>query len=115
MDAQVSLDAVCTPSEDVVVREIEGNVIIIPVAAGIVEVEGELFTLNPTGHAIWRKLDGQRTLREVASALSRDYDAPSSDIEVDVVAFADALRQRRLVVLHEHRASVGSRCTTFAR
>lgn len=115
MDAHVSLDAVCTPSDNVVVREIEGNVIVIPVAAGIVEVEGELFTLNPTGHAIWQKLDGQRTLKEVASVLSREYDAPSSDIEGDVVAFADVLQQRRLVVLHEHRAYDGSRYTTFAR
>ena len=63
----VTLEAVCTPSEDVVARDIDGQTLIIPLASGIVEVEGELFALNGTGRAIWQKLDGRRTLKEVAA------------------------------------------------
>ena len=99
MDAQVTLDAICAPAEDVVAREIEGNILIIPLTAGIVEVEGELFTLNPTGRAIWQKLDGLRTLKEVVALLASEFATPLANIENDVVRFAEELRRRRLVVI----------------
>ena len=99
MDAQVTLDAICAPAEDVVAREIEGNILIIPLTAGIVEVEGELFTLNPTGRAIWQKFDGLRTLKEVAALLASEFTTPLANIENDVVRFAEELRRRRLVVI----------------
>lgn len=99
MDAQVTPDAICTPSEGVVAREIDGNILIIPLVAGIVEIEGELFTLNPTGRAIWQKLDGLRTLKEVAALLASDFATPLADIESHVVRFADVLRRHGLVVI----------------
>ena len=40
----------------------EGEIIIVPVVAGIGDVADELFTLNVTGKAIWEQLDGQRNL-----------------------------------------------------
>ena len=46
------LDAVYTPSEDIVAREIEGEIIIVPLVAGIGDMEDELYTLNDTGKAI---------------------------------------------------------------
>lgn len=99
MDAQVTLDAICTPSQDMVVREVDGDIIIIPLVAGIVEVEGELFTLNPTGRAIWQKLDGLRTLKEVATGLASDFAAPLAAIEQDVLRFAAELGRRGLVTI----------------
>ena len=41
------------PSEDIVAREIEGELIIVPLAAGIGDMEDELFSLNETGREIW--------------------------------------------------------------
>lgn len=99
MDAQVTLDAICAPAEDVVARQIEGNILIIPLAAGIVEVEGELFSLNPTGRAIWQKLNGRRTLKEVAALLASEFTTPLTNIENDVVRFVEELRRQRLVVI----------------
>jgi len=65
-------DAVYVPSDDVVAREIEGELIIIPLVAGIGDMEDELYTLNDTGKAIWNLLDGQATLDEIISALARN-------------------------------------------
>ena len=53
------MDAVYAPSEDVVAREIEGELIIVPLVAGIGDMEDELYTLNETGRAIWDRLDGK--------------------------------------------------------
>ena len=44
MSAEVNLEAAYAPSEDVVAREIEGELIIVPLVAGIGDMEDELYT-----------------------------------------------------------------------
>ena len=99
MEPLVTLEDICAPSEYVVARQIHGSTLIIPLTAGVVEVEGELFALNPTGQAIWQKLDGERSLKEVAALVAGDFDASIPDIESQVISFADELRRRRLLVV----------------
>ena len=55
MASHLDLNAVCMPSQGVVAREIEGEIVIVPISAGIGETEDELYTLNETGQAIWQK------------------------------------------------------------
>ena len=94
----ILMDAVYAPSEDVVAREIEGELIIVPLAAGIGDMEDELYTLNESGKAIWRKLDGLTSLRGVASALAEQYDASPGEIERDVRGLVEELARRRMLV-----------------
>lgn len=94
----LNLDAVCLPSEDVVAREIEGELLIVPLVAGIGQANDELFTLNLTGQAIWTKLDGQRTLREVASLLTAEFSAPLPELENSVLGFASELTGRGILL-----------------
>ena len=70
---RIALEDVYTPSGDVVAREIEGEIIIVPLVAGSGDMEDELFTLNDAGKAIWDQLDGRRSLDrlEAAAALPR--------------------------------------------
>lgn len=91
-------DAVYTPSDDIVAREIEGELIIVPLVAGIGDMEDELFTLNESGRAIWRRLDGDTPLSDVVAALSEEYDAPPSEIERDVLGLVEELARRRMLV-----------------
>ncbi|MEN6343035.1 MAG: PqqD family protein [Methanospirillum sp.] len=94
----LSPESVWAPSEDVVSREIEGELIIVPIAAGIGDLEDELYTLNETGRAIWERLDGRRTLREVAEGLADVYPAPLDEIMRDVLGLAGELERRRILV-----------------
>lgn len=94
----IALDAVCRPSEDVVVREIEGEIIIVPLAAGIGDLDDELYSLSETGRSIMRLLDGTRSLRQVAAELAAEYEAPAGQIERDVVGLATELLGRRMLV-----------------
>ena len=64
----ISLEDVYKPSGDVVAREIEGEIIIVPLVAGIGDMEDEPFILNDTGKAIWDQLDGQHRLAAVVAA-----------------------------------------------
>ncbi len=79
-----SLMRVYIPSEDVVAREIEGQFIIVPLAAGIGDMEDELYSLNESGLAIWKQLDGKNSLRQISSNLAQEYEGPISEIEQDV-------------------------------
>jgi len=89
--------SVCAPSGDVVSREIEGELIIVPISSGIGDMEDELYTLNETGRAIWQRLDGKCTLGEVAADLSEQYNAPIDEITRDVLGLVGELAQRKIV------------------
>ena len=60
MAPRVTRDTICIGSEDVVARLIEGDLIIVPLTAGIGDADDELYTLNETGKAVWQTLDGKR-------------------------------------------------------
>ena len=96
---QLTANAVCALSENVVARKIEGEVVIIPLVAGVGDLEDELYTLNPTGQAIWQNLDGQRTLRDVVALLANEFDARLADLESDVIGFASEMVRRGILTI----------------
>ena len=98
MDTKLTLDSVCNRSEDVVSRDVMGELIIVPIASGIGDMEDEIYTLNETGRAIWDQLDGRQTLRQIAEALAGLFDAPAGTIEKDVLGIITELCRRRMVV-----------------
>jgi hypothetical protein len=98
MSVGISRSAAYGKSDDVVAREIQGVIVIVPLVSGIGDMEDELFTLNDTGKAIWEKLDGRRTLDVVIQELSREYDGPASEIQTDVLGLVEELVKRKMVV-----------------
>ena len=98
MDMKVNLSDIYKPSEDVVARDIQGELIIVPITSGIGDLEDEIFTLNETGRAIWDKLDGKRTLREITKELSQDFEGQLEEIEKDVLGITEELLKRRMMV-----------------
>ncbi len=99
MDIPVDLNRAYGPSDDVVAREIEGEVIIVPLVSGIGDMEDELYTLNDTGRAIWRKLDGTKLLKDVVLELAEEFDSSPGAIEEDVVGLLEELVKRKMVVV----------------
>ena len=99
MTSAIDGNTICIPSEDIVAREIEGELIIIPLASGIGDMEDELYTLNETGKAIWSRLDGKTTLGQIAAGMAEEFDAPPADIERDVIGLLDELVRRRIVTV----------------
>lgn len=94
----IQSNKIYAPSEDVVAREIEGELIIVPLVAGIGDLEDELFTLNETGKAIWDRLDGKRSLAEVTAILADEYTSEPGEIEQDVLGLVEELEKRRMLV-----------------
>jgi hypothetical protein len=98
METKIDLDAAYIPSKDIVAREIEGELIIVPLVSGIGDMEDELFTLNETGKAIWDKLDSQKSLRILVEELVTEFEDPKGEIEKDVIGLVGELLKRKMVV-----------------
>ena len=98
MESSAKTTGVYKVSHDVAVREIAGELIIVPITSGIGNLEDELYTLNETGLAIWHSLDSKRDLGEIARTLAGEYEGPANTIEEDIVGLVGALLERGLVV-----------------
>ncbi len=98
MGTEIRMEGVYKPSEDIVVREIEGELIIVPLTAGIGDLEDELFTLNETGRAIWSRLDGRASLGEIAKSLAGEFEGDPQTMAEDVAGLAAELLRRRMIV-----------------
>jgi hypothetical protein len=98
MAHEVEIDSAYIASEDVVAREIEGEFILVPLTSGIGDMEDEIYTLNETGRAIWERLDGKRSLREVAEDLKAEFEAQPGEIDEDVAGLVKVLLERKMIV-----------------
>lgn len=98
MGHQVRADAVFAPSEDVVAREIVGELVLVPLTSGVGDLEDALYSLNETGRAIWDRLDGQTSLHGVVIELSQEYEAPIEEIEADVMGLVQELFRRNMLI-----------------
>ncbi|MDM7926872.1 MAG: PqqD family protein [bacterium] len=99
--AVLSLNAVCLPSEEVATREIEGEVIVVPLFSGPGGDDEEFYKLNDTARSIWLKLDGRRTLSEVASLVAEEFDVPVPELRNDLIEFIAEMTGRRLLTVRE--------------
>ncbi|MDP3396855.1 MAG: PqqD family protein [Methanoregula sp.] len=101
MNISISLDSVYVPSEDIVSRDIVGKRVIVPIGSGIGDIEDEIYMLNETGRAIWDKLDGEKSLQEIAETLAVEYNAPTVEVKKDVLGIVAELFRRKMVVAVE--------------
>lgn len=97
MESKGRMDNAYKISENVVAREIQGEFLIIPITSGAGDAEGEIFSLNETGRAIWNKLDGKRSLKKVAQELSGKFEAAKEEIEKDCLGLVEELLKRKMV------------------
>ncbi|MBU9889484.1 MAG: PqqD family protein [Candidatus Omnitrophica bacterium] len=97
MTAKINLEHRYTPSENVVTRDIQGEFIMIPIAAGVGDLEDDIFSLNKFGRAIWEELDGKKTLKDVARALGEKFEGDPATIEKDVLGLTEELLKRKMI------------------
>jgi len=98
MEPSLDSSAVYAHSDEVVARVIEGELLLVPLKAGIGEEEGELFALNSTGRAIWDKLDGNSTVTAISESLSAEFQIDPEAMLKDVSGLLTELLSRRIIV-----------------
>ena len=85
-------------SQDLVEREIEGELIIVPLTSGIGDLEDELFSLNEIGRDVWARIDGKRRVSQIVKELEKVYEVGREKITADVFGFLAELAKRKLIV-----------------
>ena len=58
---------------------------------------GEYYTLDEIGSRVWELCDGARTVAEIAASIAREYDAPASEVERDVLELLNDLEAEQLL------------------
>ena len=85
-------------SQDLVEREIEGELIIVPLTSGIGDLEDELFSLNEIGRDVWARIDGKRHVSQIVKELEKIYQVGREKITADVLGFLAELAKKKLIV-----------------
>ncbi|MGC9396968.1 MAG: pyrroloquinoline quinone biosynthesis peptide chaperone PqqD [Anaerolineae bacterium] len=84
----LSWDDVLAAAPTLVTRESDGELVV------VLPEKGKFVVLNATGARVLQLSDGTRTLREIADTLSAEFDADQTQVEADVLRFAQALVER---------------------
>ena len=85
-------------NEDVIVREIEDEYVMVPIESGIGDMDGTVHTLNAMGIAIWEKLSPDKTLETIVDELCQETDADKKEIKNDITGFIEELLKRKLII-----------------
>lgn len=83
--------AVFAHAPGIVSRQIDGEVLLVNLQRGTLQV------LNEVGAWLWEHMDGQRTVTDLAQALSAEYDVGLEQACTDVRIFCEDLLQRECV------------------
>lgn len=97
MTKEVNLDTVFKISEDIIVRKIENEILLIPLVAEIADLENEFITLNKTGKDVFERINGKKTLKEIEIEIARDYGVSQDEIEKDVVGFIKEMYEAKIL------------------
>ena len=95
--------------QDVVVREIAGEVFVVPIRGRLADMD-ELFVLNSVGQWIWQRLDGTVSTEELAEGVSASFEVEVDDARTDVAAFIGELEAAGLLESVESAQEMDRQC-----
>jgi hypothetical protein len=81
---------------NLILREIAGSWIIVPVAEMVVEFNG-LMNLNETGAFLWKKLAEGAELEELVQSMLSEYDIDEQTARADIQEFIGQLQEKGLL------------------
>lgn len=93
----LSLEDRLAPTDQVVVRELSGESVLLDLNSGI------YFGLNGVGTRAWALMARGGSLRDIHDALTSEFDAPAAVIEGELLRFAAELCQHGLCRVAEPR------------
>jgi len=84
-------------SDSIISKQIEGELVIVPLDSGMGDLNSELYSLNKTGVAVWEKLDGEKSVFMIIQDISVEYSVSSETIESEIINLIKELFQRKLI------------------
>lgn len=91
MSSPISATDVLRQTEGQVAAELEGQVVILS------SDTGSYYNLNSIGSAIWRQIDGTKSVDDICRYLTDTYEVSPTEALVEVQTFMEKLRERKLL------------------
>lgn len=82
--------------QDMILREIAGEAILIPVGKTALDMHG-MISLSESGLMLWKKLQEERSMEELIGAVLEEYEVDRETASADVRAFLEKLKELNLL------------------
>jgi hypothetical protein len=92
----VQTDARFIRNREVVSRQIEGELVIVPIRRGVGDLNS-LYTLNPVGSTLWEFMNESHTLPEMVHRVCDEFEVTSTQAQADIQAFLDSMLEEKLI------------------
>jgi Coenzyme PQQ synthesis protein D (PqqD) len=92
----VTSDVRFVRNRDVVSRQIEGELIIVPIRRGVGNLNS-LYTLNVVGRVLWEYLGEGHTLPEMVQRVCDEFEVSVAQAQNDIQGFLDSLLEEQLI------------------
>jgi len=86
--------------ENVVTRRIAGETLLIPISGKLADLK-QVFSLEGIAPDIWKFLDGEHSLEDIADAIVSEYEVDRETAARDIAELADKLLDAGLVGVAE--------------
>ena len=89
----LTLNIIPLPNHEVVGRIIDNEAVL------VLPGKGEVKVLNEVGGRIWSLIDGQRSIKGIASDICREFKVSQSDAEGDTLIFLQQLWDKEIITI----------------
>jgi Coenzyme PQQ synthesis protein D (PqqD) len=83
-------------NRDVVSRQIDGELIIVPIRRGVGNLNS-LYTLNVVGRVLWEYLGDGHTIPEMVQRVCDEFEVSVAQAQNDIQVFLNSLLEEQLV------------------
>ena len=85
------MERVLIKNPDIISKDVKGETILLN------SVSGKYFGLNKVGRAFWEKIDGTRSLPDIAELLLKDFDVEKERLLKDLENLILTLKENNLI------------------
>lgn len=90
--------------DGVIEREVAGEYFLVPIRGNVADLQ-ELFVMNEAGRWVWRHLDGQNRVEELAGMMVQEFEVTMEQAQQDITLFIEQLVEAGLAVESLPRAN----------
>lgn len=87
-NAMTGLKSILSQSTSIVTRKTGNEYVLVPITNNIADMNS-VYTLNETGAFIWEQIDGKKSVEDIITMLTEEYDIDKQKAESDVFTFID--------------------------
>jgi hypothetical protein len=90
------LKSILSHSPSVVTRKTGYEYVLVPITNNIADMNS-VYTLNETGAFIWEKINGKRSVEDIITALTTEFEIDKDTASEDMFSFIDNMKKYLII------------------